>query len=75
MNVLETVMYYKEIEEMAPNNGALREVKMQYADMANGGDGGLVYIDGGTASCRDVNYFGYSDSFFQEVCALLGWKW
>ena len=76
MNALETAMRYKEMEEMKPNSGMLREVKMQYADMANGGDGGeLGFEENGQTSCRGVNYFGYPDSFFQEVCALLGWEW
>ena len=82
---LETVVYYKEMEKTAPNSGMLREVKYQYADMATGGDGGeLGYTPpdykGPPAgeygvTCRAYNYPGYPDSFFQEVCSLLGWKW
>ena len=26
-------------------------------------------------TCRVYNYSGYPDSFFEEVCALMGWKW
>ena len=83
-SALETVLYYKEMEQITPNSGMLREVKMQYADMASGGNGGELGLlpsayeeecgeDG--LSCRDYNYPGYPDTFFQEVCALMGWPW
>ncbi len=59
-----------------PHSGMLREVKYQYADMASGGDGGeLGFEKNGKTTCRDINYPNYPDSFFQEVCALLGWHW
>ena len=70
--VLETVLYYKELEQMKPNSSILREVKWQYADMASGGDGGEMGLAGGV-TCREYNYKGYPDSFFQEVCDLLMW--
>tara|TARA_B100000131_G_scaffold268081_1_gene266700 strand:- start:18285 stop:18551 length:267 start_codon:yes stop_codon:yes gene_type:complete len=81
---LEVVMYYKEMEKVVPGSSMLREVRQQYADMANGGDGGaLGYTPSdykGAASeygptCRDYNYSKYPDTFFQEVCALMGWRW
>ena len=51
----------------------LEEVKRQYIDMANGGDGGqLDGVDYGT-DCRSYNYSGYPDSFFQEVCREMAW--
>ena len=37
---LEMVIKYKEMESIIPNSGMLREVMWQYADMANGGEGG-----------------------------------
>lgn len=71
-SVLETVLYYKLMEENSPNSGILREVKWQYADMASGGDGGdMGFVTG--ESCRQYNYKGYEDNFFQEVCDLMMW--
>jgi len=75
-SVLETVLYYKQMEEMNAASGMLREVTWQYADMAVGGDGGeLGFEENGETTCRGINYKGYPDSFFQEVCAFMGWKW
>ena len=83
--VLETVVYYKEMEKVVPGSSMLRDVRQQYADMATGGDGGeMGYVPSDYkgppageygVTCRDYNYPGYPDSFFQEVCSLLGWKW
>ena len=51
----------------------LREVKQQYVNMAEGGDGGqLSGFDHGT-TCRAQNYNGYPDSFFRTVCERMGW--
>ena len=63
--------------ELVPNSERmLREIRWQYTDMANGGDGGdLGFEENGETTCRAVNYQGYPDSFFQEVCSCLGWKW
>jgi hypothetical protein len=84
-SVLETVLYYKEMEKAVPSSSMLREVQQQYADMANGGDGGeMGYVPSDYSgpppgdygvTCRVYNYSGYPDSFFEEVCALMGWKW
>ena len=72
LSVVEAVVRYREMEQVAPS--LLREVKYQYADMASGGDGGpLGFEDAGETTCRGVNYKGYPDEFFQEVCDLLGW--
>ena len=80
----ETFMYYKAMEKLNAKGSMIREVKWQYANMANGGDGGpLGYTPWDYKeecgeegpSCRDYNYPGYSDDFFQEVCALMGWPW
>jgi hypothetical protein len=82
---LEAILYYKEMEKINAASSMLREVRHQYADMAGGGTGGeLGYTPDDYAgpidseygpTCRDYNYKGYPDSFFQEVCALMGWKW
>ena len=84
-STLETVLYYKEMEKLNPEGGVLREVKLQYRDMANGGDGGeMGYVPSDYngppvgeygVTCRAYNYPGYPDSFFQEVCSLMGWQW
>ena len=73
--VLDTVIDYRQMEDMMPNSSMLREVRWQYADMANGGDGGELGFGEENATCRSYNYPGYPDSFFQEVCSLLGWRW
>tara|TARA_B100000519_G_C14024397_1_gene334924 strand:+ start:390 stop:620 length:231 start_codon:yes stop_codon:yes gene_type:complete len=76
MTALETAVKYKQMEETIPNSSMLREVKTQYAEMANGGDGGeLGFEENGQTTCRGINYPDHPDSFFQEVCALLGWQW
>tara|TARA_B100001123_G_scaffold409767_1_gene504214 strand:+ start:164 stop:424 length:261 start_codon:yes stop_codon:yes gene_type:complete len=84
-SVLDTVLHYKEMERLCPASGMLREVQQQYADMATGGDGGeLGYVpndyEGPPAgkygvTCRAYNYPNHPDSFFQEVCSLMGWRW
>ncbi len=77
-------MYYKQMEKMNPESSMFREVKWQYQEMAKGGDGGpLGYhphdykeeCGEEGPSCRDYNYPNYPDSFFQEVCALMNWRW
>lgn len=74
-NIPEAVMRYRTLETYG-GESMIREVRMQYADMANGGDGGM-YFNGGyeDKSCRQHNYPDTPDSFFQEVCDLLGWQW
>ncbi len=53
----------------------LLEVMWQYFNMAHGGDGGKLYGIEGNPCCREYNYPGYPDSFFQEVCDGMGWDW
>ena len=84
-SAIETVLYYREMEQRIPNSSMLREVKWQYADMASGGGGGELGhtpsdYDGPPVgeygpTCRAYNYPDYPDSFFQEVCALMSWSW
>ena len=72
--VLKQVLAYKEMEKAVPNSSLLREVKWQYSDMANGGDGGEVgFEENGETTCRGINYPGKTDRFFQDVCDLMGW--
>ena len=69
------VKHYREMQAHGSMASALmlEEVKRQYRDMANGGDGGqLDGFDHGT-TCRLYNYNGYPDSFFQGVCREMGW--
>ena len=80
----EIFLYYKQMEKLSPTGSMIREVRWQYQDMAAGGDGGPMGYrphdynkecgDDGP-SCREYNYQGYPDSFFQEVCALMNWAW
>ena len=50
------------------------EIRYQYKDMAGGGDGGdLGFERNGETTCRGINYKGYPDSFFREVCYQMGW--
>lgn len=73
--IRETVSYYIEMRDNNPHSSILREVRWQYADMAEGGDGGdLGFEENGQTSCRGVNYPGYPDRFFQAVRNLMGWK-
>lgn len=77
-SIPETIMHFRNMERTAPS--MLREVKWQFKDMANGGDGGELGFrpDGWTktqeATCRSYNYSNHSDEFFAEVCDLMGWK-
>ena len=81
-DVSEVVMNYKQMEKMGVGSSILREVREQYADMSKGGNGGRLHFkpndwngthpDGPT--CREYNYPGYPDSFFQEVRDLMEWK-
>jgi len=65
---------YRQMEEM--NSHMLIEIKEQYRDMAKGGDGGYIGIEdeNGYNTCRDYNYRGYPDSFFQRVRDLMSWQ-
>ena len=68
---------YTAMRATMPNSSILREVSFQYREMAAGGDGGTMgYTPEGfnhEPSCREYNYPGYPDSFFQEVCEGMGW--
>lgn len=76
ISVPEAVFRYRNMERFAKGSSMIREVRWQYADMANGGDGGGLELEDAIGSnCREYNYSGAPDSFFQEVCDLLGWKW
>jgi len=68
--IAEMVMRYRSMEETVPNSGMLREVRWQYEEMSNGGDGGP---SDASKSIRDDYYPGAPDSYFQEICDLLGW--
>lgn len=73
-----TVANYRDMEQMKHSSGMLQEVRYQYDDMANGGDGGDLGFGGSDgdsrgATCRGYNYPGYPDSFFLAVKTLMGW--
>ena len=70
--VTKAIAHYKNMEQFG--SSMIHEVKWQYADMAKGGDGGdLGFKERGETTCRGINYPGYPDSFFQEVCDLMMW--
>jgi len=69
----ETIEIYQGMRRIRPDSSILREVRYQYLEMAEGGDGGTMgWADGQT--CREYNYPGYPDSFFAQVCEGMGWK-
>ena len=75
--VAETVGYYAHMQQTRPNSSIIREVKEQYADMAQGGDGGRSWEKSSEEedeTIRESYYPGYPDEFFAEVCDLLGWS-
>jgi len=76
-----TIDHYLNLKVVYPS--AYRQCMSQYRDMARGGDGGqlpcvgepVAYDRQGSpiwVTCRDRNYRGYPDSFFQEVLEALG---
>ena len=79
-DIAEVVMNYKQMESISSTSSMLREVKWQYEDMSEGGNGGPLgfapedWPGNCEPSCREYNYPGYPDSFFQEVRDLMGWK-
>ena len=77
MTTADIIANYKAMQMMKPHSSILCEVRIQYADMAEGGDGGsLGYTPPGfdhIPTCREYNYPGKPDSFFQVVRAALGW--
>ena len=77
MTTEEVIKNYRAMQEMKPHSSMLREVRLQYADMAEGGDGGeLGYTPPGYSyipTCREYNYPDKPDSFFQKVQEALGW--
>ena len=82
MTTAEIIKNYKQMQEMKPHSSMLREVRIQYSDMAEGGDGGRLGFQpsdwNGThplgPTCREYNYPNKPDSFFQEVSAAVGWS-
>ena len=79
-DIAETVMNYKQMESSIPGSSMLREVRWQYADMADGGNGGPLgfapedWPGNCSPTCREYNYPDTPDSFFQEVRDLMGWQ-
>lgn len=68
----EMIEYYE--SDFIPSHW-MPPIKMQYIDMARGGDGGALPGIEGEPSCREYNYSGQPDSFFQEVCDGMGWSY
>ena len=86
-----SIDYYTEMSQGAitRESSMLREVTWQFVDMAKGGDGGPLgwypedYAERAVnnfrpiaePTCRNYNYPGYPDSFFQQVCEGMGWEY
>ena len=69
------IEHYRRMTIYAPHSSLLREAKYQYIDMALGGDGGKLYGIEGEPTCREYNYPGCQDTFFQDVCDALRWNY
>ena len=67
------IAYYKK-PELIPRHW-LPGIALQYTNMARGGDGGVLWGIEGKPTCREYNYPGYPDSFFQEVCEAMHWDY
>ena len=71
------IMSYKALEQTASSSGPylISEIRLQYADMANGGDGGDIYSprSDNIHTIRLQYYPGLPDQYFIEVCDLMGW--
>jgi hypothetical protein len=78
-DIAKIIVIYRRMETMGPDSSMLREIKWQYKDMADGGNGGPLGFDPDSRekdepwTCREYNYPGHPDSFFQEVRDLMGW--
>ena len=72
--VEQMVKVYTEMKSRRSFDSMYEEAKWQYQDMAKGGDGGdLGFERDGETTCRGINYQGYPDEFFQQVCLKMGW--
>ena len=72
--VEEMVEAYTEMKSRRTFDSMYEEAKWQYQDMAKGGDGGYLGFErDGETTCRGINYKGYPDTFFKEVCYEMGW--
>ena len=73
------VMHMRDMEMMMPGTQLLIKTRERYADMANGGNGGILDIQPANvteffpATIRSTNYPDAPDEFFAEVCDLLQW--
>ena len=68
------IKHFKQMVEKGSSTFMLEEVKWQYQDMAQGGDGGELYgLESGGQTCRSYNYPGYPNEFFLRVCKGMGW--
>ena len=73
--VEQMVEVYTDMKNRSSYDSMYHEVMWQYLDMAKGGDGGeLGFTRDGETTCRGINYKGYPDSFFRQVCDAMGWK-
>ena len=74
MRTVEQMVRHYEVMRSNPFNSSMyEEVKWQYINMAQGGDGGPMGFSEAGKTCRSVNYPDQPDSFFREVCERMGW--
>ena len=78
--VEQMVKHYREMRQHVVEHSSfatasmLEEIKRQYIDMAQGGDGGELFgFESRGKTCRSYNYPGYPDTFFLRVCEGMGW--
>jgi len=69
LEVERLVIHYRNTKSFNPR--MYNEAMWQYADMANGGNGGLI-DSSGTKSIRSEYYAAHPDRFFFEVLSCLG---
>ena len=54
--------------------GALKDCRIQFTEMARGGDGGPTGGDD-DSTIRGYYYRGFDNVFFQRVCERMRWEW
>tara|TARA_B100000700_G_C14971456_1_gene821635 strand:- start:2 stop:250 length:249 start_codon:yes stop_codon:yes gene_type:complete len=65
------VKMYRSKADGAMTESMIEECKMQFIEMAQGGDGSIAMM----GNIRDEYYKNHPDKFFQLVCDMMGWEW
>ena len=73
--IITSIIHFRSLEKRTPNSPMICEIKQQFEQMSQGGDGGsLGFVKNGRSTCRETYYSGLPDFFFDEVRSLMGWK-